>query len=75
MLSDNLSFDKPDDVISALCADGRVRLQQGDILDLPALSAACAGLDGVFALAGFMSAGIAKNPCASSQKSLCPFPF
>ena len=34
----------------------------GDILDLPALSAACAGLDGVFALAGFMSAGIAKNP-------------
>lgn len=62
VLYDNLSFDKPDDVISALCADGRVRLQQGDILDLPALSAACAGLDGVFALAGFMSAGIAKNP-------------
>ncbi len=62
VLYDNLSFDEPDGTVAALCESGRVRLQQGDVLDLPALTAACAGIDGVFALAGFMSAGIAKNP-------------
>jgi len=62
LLYDNLSFDRPDAAIAALCATGRVRLVQGDVLDLPALTAACAGVDGIYALAGFMSAGIAKNP-------------
>lgn len=62
VLFDNLSFDAPDGTVATLCATGRVRLIQGDVLDLPALAAACAGIDGVYALAGFMSAGIAKNP-------------
>jgi UDP-glucose 4-epimerase len=62
LLFDNLSFDAPDETVQSLCRSGRVRLVHGDVLDLPALTAACAGVDGVFALAGFMSAGIAKNP-------------
>lgn len=62
VLYDNLSFDKPDGTVAALCATGRVRLVQGDVLDLAALDAACAGIDGVFSLAGFMSAGIARDP-------------
>lgn len=62
VLFDNLSFDKPDGTVAALCATGRVRLVQGDVLDAPALARACEGIDGVFALAGFMSAGIAKDP-------------
>ena len=62
LLYDNLSFDAPDDALRDACGSGRIRLMQGDVLDLPQLSAACAGVDGVFALAGFMSAGIARNP-------------
>jgi len=62
VLFDNLSFDKPDGTVAALCATGRVRLVQGDVLDPAALAQACQGVAGVFALAGFMSAGIAKDP-------------
>ncbi|MFO1306082.1 MAG: NAD-dependent epimerase/dehydratase family protein [Burkholderiales bacterium] len=62
VLYDNLSFDKPDGTIDTLCRTGRVTLVQGDVLDAEALERACAGIDGVFSLAGFMSAGIAKNP-------------
>jgi UDP-glucose 4-epimerase len=61
LLFDNLSFDAPDEALTRLCASGRVRLVQGDVLDLPGLTAACEGVDGVYALAGFMSAGIAAN--------------
>ncbi len=62
ILFDNLSFDAPDATVAALCATGRVRLVKGDVLDAAAVNAACEGIDGVLALAGFMSAGIAKNP-------------
>ena len=62
VLYDNLSFDAPDATLRDLCENQRVSLHQGDVLDQPALEAACEGIDGVFALAGFMSAGIAKNP-------------
>ncbi len=62
VLFDNLSFDKPDGTVAALCDTGRVRLVQGDVLDPAALEQACEGIDGIFALAGFMSAGIAKDP-------------
>lgn len=62
VLFDNLSFDKPDGTVATLCATGRVTLVQGDVLDPKALALACQGVDGVFALAGFMSAGIAKDP-------------
>jgi UDP-glucose 4-epimerase len=62
LLFDNLSFDQPDEALATLCASGRVRLVKGDVLDLPGLNAACVGVDGVYALAGFMSAGIATNP-------------
>lgn len=61
-LFDNLSFDQPDEAVAGLCASGKVRLVKGDVLDLPGLTAACEGVDGVYALAGFMSAGIATNP-------------
>lgn len=62
VLFDNLSFDKPDGTVDALCRTGRVALVRGDVLDAGALREACAGVDGVFSLAGFMSAGIAQNP-------------
>lgn len=62
VLFDNLSFDKPDGTVAGLCATGRVRLVQGDVLDAPALARSCHDIDGVFSLAGFMSAGIAKDP-------------
>ena len=62
LLFDNLSFDQPDEAVGRLCASGKVRLVKGDVLDLSGLTAACEGVDGVYALAGFMSAGIAANP-------------
>lgn len=62
VLFDNLAFDKPDGTVDALCRSGRVRLVEGDVLDAAALREACAGIDGVYSLAGFMSAGIAKDP-------------
>lgn len=62
LLYDNLSFDEPDGTVDALCRTGRVSLVRGDVLDADALRRACAGVDGVFSLAGFMSAGIARNP-------------
>jgi UDP-glucose 4-epimerase len=62
VLYDNLSFDAPDEALRALCASGRVRLVEGDVRDRDALVRACEGVDGLFALAGFMSAGIAKDP-------------
>lgn len=62
VLYDNLSFDAPDRAVRELTSTGRARLVRGDVLDLPALAEACAHIDGVFALAGFMSAGIAKDP-------------
>lgn len=70
VLYDNLSFDAPDEALRALCADPRVRLHKGDVLDLPALEAACEGMAGVFALAGFMSAGIAKNPALGLEVNI-----
>ena len=62
VLFDNLSFDKPDGTVDALCRTGRVSLVEGDVLDAAAVREASAGIDGVYSLAGFMSAGIAKNP-------------
>lgn len=62
VLYDNLSFDARDAALNALLDDTRIRLQVGDVLDEHALTQACSGVDGVFALAGFMSAGIAANP-------------
>jgi UDP-glucose 4-epimerase len=62
VLFDNLSFDKPDGTVARLCDTGRVSLVQGDVLELPSRAPACEGVDGVFSLAGFMSAGIAKDP-------------
>ncbi|WP_296560363.1 NAD-dependent epimerase/dehydratase family protein [Pigmentiphaga sp.] len=62
VLYDNLSFDAPDGALAALLETGRVRLVRGDVLDAQAVETACEGIHGVYALAGFMSAGIGKQP-------------
>jgi UDP-glucose 4-epimerase len=62
ILFDNLSFGTPEEHLAGILSTGRARLIQGDVLDAPGVRAACAGVDGVFALAGFMSSGIAKTP-------------
>jgi UDP-glucose 4-epimerase len=62
VLFDNLSFGTPEEQIAPLLATGRVRLVRGDVLDAQGLLAASVGVDGIFALAGFMSSGIGANP-------------
>lgn len=62
VLFDNMSFGTPDAYLSGILGSGKARLIRGDVLDEAGVTAACAGIDGVYALAGFMSAGIAKTP-------------
>jgi UDP-glucose 4-epimerase len=61
-LFDNLSFGTPEEQLTEILATGRAELIRGNVLDIDGVKAACAEVDGVFALAGFMSAGIAKTP-------------
>ena len=62
VLFDNLAFGTPEEQVAPLLATGRVRLIRGNVLDGQSLAAACVGIDGVFALAGFMSAGLGADP-------------
>lgn len=65
ILFDNLSFDATHPHLAPLLESDRVRLVRGDVLDATGLADAVQGVDGVFALAGYMSAGIAANPAVA----------
>ena len=62
-LLDNYSLGTPS-TIAHLSADPRVRSIRGDILRLPDLLEATQGADGVFALAGFLTLPMARDPVA-----------
>jgi UDP-glucose 4-epimerase len=59
---DNMSFGTSETALEKYAATGRVRLVKGDVLDAEALRRACESVDAVIHLAGFMSAGIAREP-------------
>ncbi|WP_104136056.1 NAD-dependent epimerase/dehydratase family protein [Cryobacterium sp. Y62] len=61
VLYDNLSLGTMHQM-DALLADDRVSFIQGDILELDDLTVACEGVDGVFALAAFLTIPLGRNP-------------
>lgn len=61
VLLDNFALGSPD-VAAFLAQDKRVRLVRADITRLHELLAAFAGMDGVFALAGFLTLPLSQNP-------------
>ncbi|WP_149537498.1 NAD-dependent epimerase/dehydratase family protein [Siccirubricoccus phaeus] len=60
-LLDSLALGTPD-MIAHLQAEPRVRLVRGDILRLNEVIDAAQGIDGIFALAGFLTLPMAENP-------------
>ena len=60
-LFDNFSLGSHDN-IAHLQGDARVELIKGDVLKPEDLAAACQGVKGVFALAGFLTLPMAANP-------------
>ncbi len=60
-LLDNFSLGTPD-MIAHLAGNPRVKLVRGDILRLNELIDAMQGVDGVFALAGFLTLPMSQNP-------------
>ncbi len=62
-LLDNYSLGTPS-TIAHLSGDPRVKSVRGDILRLPDLLEATQGADGVFALAGFLTLPMARDPIA-----------
>jgi UDP-glucose 4-epimerase len=60
-LLDNYSLGTPA-TIAHLGGDARVKCIRGDVLRLPELLDAAAGVDGVFALAGFLTLPMAQDP-------------
>lgn len=61
VLYDNLSLGSGA-VVEALQRDERVRAVRGDVLRLPSLMDAMAGVDGVFALAAYLTLPLAADP-------------
>ena len=60
-LLDNFALGTPE-TIAHLVGDPRIRLVRGDILRLNELIDATAGVDGIFALAGFLTLPFSQNP-------------
>jgi len=61
VLFDNYSLSSPD-TVGELLDDPRVRLVRGDILRTHELYDACAGVDGLFSVAAFLTLPLAQNP-------------
>jgi len=61
VLFDNLSLGS-EATIQPLLADKRVQLVRGDILRAPQLMEALEGIDGVFAVAGFLTLPLSRDP-------------
>lgn len=65
-LLDNFALGTPD-MIAHLHNDSRVKLVRGDVLRLNELLEASQGVDGVFALAGFLTLPMLANPALGVQ--------
>src|SRR5262245_29369741 len=65
-LLDNFALGTPD-TIAHLQAESRVRLIRGDVLRLNEVLEASQGVDGVFALAGFLTLPMMQNPALGVQ--------
>ena len=65
-LLDNFALGS-NDMIAHLMGDSRVKLLRGDILRLTDLLDASAGVDGIFALAGFLTIPMLANPSLGVQ--------
>lgn len=61
VLFDNYSLSSPD-TVGELLRDPRIKLVKGDILRMHELYDACAGVEGVFAVAAFLTLPLAQNP-------------
>jgi UDP-glucose 4-epimerase len=61
ILLDNFALGSPD-IVAGLAQDHRVKLVRGDITRLYELMPAFEGVDGVFALAGFLTLPLSQNP-------------
>jgi UDP-glucose 4-epimerase len=61
VLLDNFALGTPE-TVSTLVKDARVKLVRGDILRISDLYDALAGIDGVFAIAGFLTLPLTQNP-------------
>jgi UDP-glucose 4-epimerase len=61
VLLDNFAFGTPE-AIAHLKGEPRVRVVKGDLMRLPDLLAATAGMDGVLHLAAYMTLGFAQSP-------------
>lgn len=61
VLFDNYALSSPD-MVAHIQGDARVRLVRGDILRVNELFDAFAGVDGVFAVAGFLTLPLTLNP-------------
>ena len=65
-LLDNFALGTPE-TIAHLLADDRVKLLRGDVLRLTELLEAAQGVDGIFALAGFLTIPMLANPSLGAQ--------
>ncbi|MFM7416343.1 MAG: NAD-dependent epimerase/dehydratase family protein, partial [Alphaproteobacteria bacterium] len=65
-LLDNFALGS-NEMIAHLLGDSRVKLIRGDILRLTDLLEASTGIDGVFALAGFLTIPMLANPSLGVQ--------
>lgn len=61
ILFDNYSLSSPD-AVDKLVRDDRISIIRGDILRINELYDACAGVDGVFSVAAFLTLPLAQNP-------------
>lgn len=61
VLVDNMSLESAHSS-NPLLSDPRVRFVRGDILDTPTLTSASEGIDGIFALAAFLTLPLGENP-------------
>jgi UDP-glucose 4-epimerase len=61
VLFDNYSLSSPE-TVKDLLRDPRIKLVRGDILRMHELYDACAGVDGLFSVAAFLTLPLAENP-------------
>ena len=66
MLYDNLSLGSAA-LLGAFGPDGRVRSVRGDVLRLPHLMDAVSDVNGIFALAGYLTLPFSENPAAGAD--------